>query len=162
MSRKQPESIIPGLTQQELARLIGVSRSLVSHWQAGRRSLPEYARRTLVELLDRYRVAGNQNPEISQQDDSNDKQEAARLEEERKRQQRLQQAEALKQELQAMKETYREGLKMLSTLEAMLVDDKSLTGLSRQMAYQQFKKRLERTGTKAQRALEEKIRRLEG
>ena len=74
----------------------------------------------------------------------------------------LQQAEALKQELQAMRETYREGLKMLSTLEAMLIDDKSLTGLSRQMAYQQFKKRLERTGIKAQRALEEKIRRLEG
>ena len=46
MNRKQPESIIPGLTQQELAMLIGVSRSLVSHWQAGRRSLPEYARRT--------------------------------------------------------------------------------------------------------------------
>ena len=88
--------------------------------------------------------------------------EAARLEEERKRQQRLQQAEVLKQELQAMRETYREGLKMLSTLEAMLVDDKSLTGLSRQMAYQQFKKRLERTGIKAQRALEEKIRRMEG
>jgi transcriptional regulator with XRE-family HTH domain len=162
MNRKQPESIIPSLTQQELAILIGVSRSLVSHWQAGRRSLPEYARRTLVELLDRYRVAGDQNPKAPQLEEPNESREAARLEEERKRQQRLQQAEVLKQELQAMRETYREGLKMLSTLEAMLIDDKSLTGLSRQMAYQQFKKRLERTGTKAQRALEEKIRRLEG
>ena len=162
MNRKQPESIIPGLTQQELAMLIGVSRSLVSHWQAGRRSLPEYARRTLVELLDRYRVAGDQNPEIPHQDDTIDNQEAARLEEERKRQQRQQQAEELKQELHTMRETYRDGLKMLSTLEAMLVEGKSLTSLSRQMAYQQFKKRLERSGTKAQRALEEKIRKLEG
>ena len=162
MKRKPSATIIPGLSNQTLAMMLGVSRSLVSHWQAGRRSLPEYARRSLVELLDKYRVAGEKNPQALQLEEPNDNQQAVRLEEERKRQQRLQQAEALKQELQAMRETYREGLKMLSTLEAMLVEGKSLTGLSRQMAYQQFKKRLERSGTKAQRVLEEKIRRLEG
>ena len=115
-----------------------------------------------MELLDRYRVAGDQNPEITHQDDSNDKQEAARLEEERKGSSAAARRRALKQELQAMKETYREGLKMLSTLEAMLVTIRAWPVYRARWLISSLKKRLERTGIKAQKALEEKIRRMEG
>ena len=120
MKRYKKLSVLPGLSGQALADLLGVSRSLISHWQAGRRHLPAKASAVLAELLQVHQSAQMKRAQAFRQAES-----ASRLQELETRQEgearlRKQKAEQLKKELVRMKEIYRQAQQLSATLEILL------------------------------------------